>query len=114
MVGAAFAALLANPLTAALRGRARPRGAAEALGPLPPVPGLRVSTLTPASGRLVERAGAWRDVAPPYSAAFDTMQARSRPPARGCAHLRCSVCCALGTVQASSRCKSYRGTVVRR
>ncbi|KAK9825846.1 hypothetical protein WJX81_003187 [Elliptochloris bilobata] len=76
MVGAAFAALLAaNPLTAALRvlmlDRAPPP---EALGPLPPVPGLRVSTLTPASVRLIERAGAWRDVAPPHSAAFKTMQ----------------------------------------
>lgn len=106
MVGAAFAALLgANPLTAALRVLLLDRAAPpEALGPLPPVPGLRVSTLTPASGLLLERAGAWRDVAPPHSAAFDTMQARSRT---SCACKRrlhsnccCSACCTL-----SSRCK---------
>lgn len=79
MVGATFASLLAaNPLTAALRvlllDRAPPP---EAPSTLPPVPGLRVSTLTPASMRLIEKAGAWRDVAPPHSAAFDTMQARA-------------------------------------
>ena len=81
MVGATFASLLAaNPLTAALRvlllDRAPPP---EAPSTLPPVPGLRVSTLTPASVRLIEKAGAWRDVAPPHSAAFDTMQARAHP-----------------------------------
>lgn len=60
------------PGTAQVLDRAPPPAAS---GPLPPVPGQRVSTLTPASARHLERAGAWRDVAPPRSAAFDTMQA---------------------------------------
>ena len=109
MVGAAFAALLeANPLTAALRVLLLDRAAPpEALGPLPPVPGLRVSTLTPASGRLLERAGAWRDVAPPYSAAFDTMQARSRASCACSWRLRNFCCC-------SAYCTLQRASLSRR
>lgn len=37
-------------------------------------PGLRVSTLTPASISLVKKVGAWEYVQPPYSASFTGME----------------------------------------
>ena len=42
-------------------------------------PGARVSTVTPASVRLLERVGAWAHLAPPTSAAFADMQVLALP-----------------------------------
>lgn len=41
---------------------------------LPAVPELRVSTLTPATIDLMHKVNAWRDVHPPNSEAFHSMQ----------------------------------------
>lgn len=49
-------------------------GPTEVTSPLPEVPDLRVSTVTPASVQLFQDIGAWEDVAPPRSAAFQHMQ----------------------------------------
>lgn len=38
------------------------------------VPEMRVSTLTPSSVKLVQRCGAWEELAPPNSAAVEQMQ----------------------------------------
>jgi ubiquinone biosynthesis monooxygenase Coq6 len=40
----------------------------------PPIPGLRVSTLTPASAQLLAGAGAWQHLAPPRVAPFHDME----------------------------------------
>ena len=45
--------------------------------PLTALPEARVSTVTPASARLLERVGAWAHLAPPASAAFADMQVRT-------------------------------------
>ena len=77
MVGLALAAALStNPLTAKLRlallDRQPPQDTLAR--PLPGVPDLRVSTLTPASLELLARCGAWQHLAGPRSAPFADMQ----------------------------------------
>ncbi|GBF91599.1 FAD NAD(P)-binding oxidoreductase [Raphidocelis subcapitata] len=75
MVGAAVAALLrGNPLTADLRVAVLDRTPPPLSIDPPPHPGLRVSTITPASIQTLARAGAWAEVAPPHSAEFSDMQ----------------------------------------
>ncbi len=49
-------------------------GPTEVTSPLSNVPDLRVSTVTPASVQLLQSVGAWEDIAPPRSAAFQHMQ----------------------------------------
>ncbi len=49
-------------------------GPTEVTSPFSSVPDLRVSTVTPASVQLLQSVGAWDDVAPPRSAAFQHMQ----------------------------------------
>lgn len=46
----------------------------EASAALPDIPELRVSTITPQSASLLQRATDWQDVAPPRSVAFSDMQ----------------------------------------
>lgn len=42
----------------------------------PKYPDLRVSTITPSSIKILQDAGAWGEIEPPYSAAFTDMQVR--------------------------------------
>ncbi|EIE24634.1 flavin-dependent monooxygenase [Coccomyxa subellipsoidea C-169] len=49
-------------------------GPTEVTSALQEVPDLRVSTITPASVQLFQDVGAWDDIAPPRSAAFQQMQ----------------------------------------
>mmetsp|Transcript_16404 Transcript_16404/g.42030 ORF Transcript_16404/g.42030 Transcript_16404/m.42030 type:complete len:261 (-) Transcript_16404:103-885(-) len=77
MVGAGLAAALATTkMTSALRiaviDRAMPDNFFDS--PPPEFPGLRVSTLTPATTKLLQRVGAWGKLAPPVGAAFADMQ----------------------------------------
>jgi hypothetical protein len=41
---------------------------------LPPTPDMRVSTITAANIQLLQQAGAWQELQPPHSAAFQHMQ----------------------------------------
>lgn len=77
MVGAGVAAALATAkMTSGLRiaviDRAAPRNFFDQ--PPPEFPGLRVSTLTPATTALLQQVGAWEMLAPPIGAAFGEMQ----------------------------------------
>ncbi|KAK9816974.1 hypothetical protein WJX72_007658 [[Myrmecia] bisecta] len=75
MVGAAVAAALsANRMTSQLRVALVDRQAPASTFKPPPVPELRVSTVTPATIDVLRRIGAWEDLQPPRSAAFATMQ----------------------------------------
>lgn len=72
-----------NPLTEGLRVLVLDRAPLpEVISPLAEAPELRVSTLTPASVRLLRESGAWDDIAPPRSATFKHMQVRSEPSGR--------------------------------
>ena len=53
------------------------QGPVDVSAALSEFPELRVSTVTPASVKLLQGMGAWEDVAPPRSAAFARMQAGS-------------------------------------
>ncbi|EFJ42741.1 hypothetical protein VOLCADRAFT_42415, partial [Volvox carteri f. nagariensis] len=75
MVGAAVAALLgANRLTSRLRVAVLDVKPQPTRFSPPPVPDMRVSTVTPASITVLRSAGAWEHIAPPASAAFAHMQ----------------------------------------
>lgn len=63
-----------NPITTGLKVLVLDReGLAEVNSPLPEVPDLRVSTVTPASVQLFRDVGAWEDIEP-RSAPFQSMQ----------------------------------------
>mmetsp|Transcript_13325 Transcript_13325/g.23595 ORF Transcript_13325/g.23595 Transcript_13325/m.23595 type:complete len:465 (-) Transcript_13325:220-1614(-) len=76
MVGAAFAALLANnPVTRSLRVAILDQRPQSTTYNRKEFPDLRVSTITPASISVIKDAGAWDAVSPPSaSAAFSQMQ----------------------------------------
>ncbi len=64
-----------NPNTSGLKVLVMDReGPTEVTSALQEVPDLRVSTITPASVQLFQDVGAWDDIAPPRSAAFQHMQ----------------------------------------
>ena len=50
------------------------QGQADVAQSLSPVPENRVSTITPATVRLLQQAGSWSHVQPPTSASFSRMQ----------------------------------------